>query len=399
MKRLSILFIMLFAWVQAAQAGGLQVPEMGVKSMGMANAFTAVANDPSANWFNPAGLAFQKGAAVTAGGVVVLPKVDFTENSSNPSPGVSSSSIDKKTIAIPHAYIGINTESDLAAGIGINSPFGLEVQWPTTAVFAAGAQRGRLQTINVNPNVAFKLSDTFSVAAGIDYVDMYRVNFDGTALLQNFKGDGWGYNLAALYKTKLFNVGVSYRSSVKIKAKGQSTHTVSSTTSNNAITVTMPDMLSIGIAFHPTEQWIVSVDADRVNWKKFDQLAFVYTPALAGGRLPSLNVPEKWKAVWAYRIGMEWAYSPVMRARFGYTYDPTPIKDVNFTPIIPGNDRQAVHVGYGADISDHATIDIAYMYVWLTKRHQTQSTGTNIVRNGIYKSSIHLVSASLTYRF
>jgi len=53
---------------------------------------------------------------------------------------------------------------------------------------------------------------------------MYQVDFDGTALRQNFSGDGWGFNVAALYKAEAFSVGVSYRSSVKIKANGTSTH-------------------------------------------------------------------------------------------------------------------------------------------------------------------------------
>jgi len=51
----------------SAYAGGFQVPEMGIKAMGMGNAFTAVANDPSALWFNPAGISFQHGTAVTIG--------------------------------------------------------------------------------------------------------------------------------------------------------------------------------------------------------------------------------------------------------------------------------------------------------------------------------------------
>ncbi|PIX55886.1 MAG: long chain fatty acid transport protein [Zetaproteobacteria bacterium CG_4_9_14_3_um_filter_54_145] len=398
MKRILVLFTMLFAWQQIAQAGGFQIPEMGVKAMGMGNAFTGVADDPSANWFNPAGLSFQQ-TAVTVGAVAVMPKVDFTANASNPL-APSSSTMDKKTIVVPHAYMVIATDSDLTAGIGINAPFGLEVKWPTTAVFSGAAEYGRLQAINVNGNVAFKLSDSFALAAGVDFVDMYKVDFNGTALKQNFKGTGWGYNVAALYKSEMFNAGVSYRSSVKIKSKGQSTHVATATTSSNAITVTMPDILNIGVSVHPTAAWTISADADWVNWKKFDKLAFTYSPALAGGALPSLTVQEKWKATWAFRVGAEWAYSDTMRARFGYTYDPTPIDPVNFTPLLPGNDRQAVHVGYGVDLSDNATLDLAYIYVWLTERNQTASLApSNWVRNGIYKSTIHLAAASLTYRF
>jgi len=397
MKKILFVFSAFFVWGQTAQAAGFQIPEMGVKAMGMAHAFTAVADDPTANWFNPAGLAFQQGAAVTLGGVAIMPKVDYSSNASNPLPP-STASADKKTLVVPHAYIAINSGEDLTAGIGINAPFGLEMQWPTTAAFAGAAEYGRLNAINVNPNVAFKLSDNFSMAVGVDYVNMYKVDFNGTALKQNFKGDGWGYNVAALYKSELLNVGVSYRSSVKLKSKGTSTLTAAAATVNNNITVTMPDMLNIGVAIHPTQQWTLSADADWTNWKKFDKLAFTYSPALPviGA---ALTVQENWKAIWAFRAGAQWAYSDTMRARFGYTYDPTPIKNVDFTPLLPGNDRQAVHIGYGVDLTDQATLDIAYTYVWLKDRNQTQSTGTNVVRNGTYKSTIHLAAASLTYHF
>jgi long-chain fatty acid transport protein len=394
--------MMIFAFTFGAvhaQAAGFQIPEMGVKAMGMAHAFTAIADDPTANWFNPAGLAFQEGHAVTVGGVVVVPTVDFVANASNPF-APSTSSADKKTLFVPHTYFsGTNDDWGISYGIGINAPFGLEMEWPTNAVFAGAAQYGRLQAVNVNPNVAYRVNDELAVAFGVDYVNMYKVDFNGNALKQNFSGDGWGFNVAALYKTDQFNFGVSYRSEVKIKAKGTSTTAAPFpvSTAGNNITVTMPDMLNIGVAFHPTEAWTVSVDADWVNWKKFKELAFTYTPPLSIGG--SATSPQNWKATWAFRLGAEWAYSDTMRARLGYTYDPTPISDADFTPLLPGNDRQALHVGYGVDLSDQATLDFAYVYVFLDTRNQTVSTGTNIVRNGTYESDVHLLAASLTYHF
>lgn len=395
MKKLAVLLSMLFVGGQSAHTAGFQIPEMGVKAMGMAHAFTAVADEPTANWFNPAGLAFQEGGAITVGGVAVVPKVDFAANSSNSSPTATSSIVDK-TLFVPHTYMSINTPEGLTAGIGINAPFGLEIEWPTDAVFADAAQYGRLQAVNVNPNVAFKLSDNFALAIGANYVNMYNVDFNGTALRQNFSGDGWGFNAALLYRSEQFNFGVSYRSDIKIQAKGTSTNAVAS--SSNSIPVTVPALLNIGVAFHPTEKWMVSMDADWVDWKKFDQLAFTYSPSLTGVGA-SLTVPENWKSTWAFRIGSEWEYSDTKRVRFGYTCDPTPIKDVDFTPLLPGNDRQALHIGYGVDLSDQATLDLAYMYMWLNDRNQTQSTGTNVVRNGTYSSDIHLAAASLTFRF
>ncbi len=398
MRRLVIAAAVSACSVTQAFASGFQIPEMGIKAMGMANAFTAVADDPTANWYNPAGIAFQESSALTLGGTVVMPKVDFASNSSNPLHPTAPTSVDRKPMLVPHAYWRNSIEgSKLSYGIGINSPFGLEVKWPTTAPFAAATQYGRLQSVQVNPNIAVRINDALSLAAGIDYAYM-KVDFNGTALLQNFTGDGWGFNVAALYKSDAFNVGISYRSSIRIKASGQSTLVAAATTVSNRITVTEPDLLNIGVAFHPARQWTIDAEAGWTNWKQFDKLAFSYAPALPvyGS---SLTVPENWKSGWTWRIGAEWAYSPTMRARLGYTYDPTPIKAADYTPLIPSNDRQAFHLGYGVDLSDAATLDLGYVYVWIKTRNQTQSTGTNAVRNGTYKGSIQLASASLTFRF
>lgn len=388
----------------SAHAGGFQVPEMGIKAMGMANAFTAVANDPTALWFNPAGLAFQQGTALTVGSSVVFPKIDYTKTDGTPY------AMGREAVAIPHAYLAHSDAGrGLAYGIGINSPFGLKVQWPTTAPFAASAQYGRLKAVNVNPNIAFRLGDHLALAAGLDYVDMYRVDFNGTSLVQNFHGDGWGANVAAMVHTDRFNIGISYRTCVKINAKGSSTShnplsgaTLSS--SANTINVTEPDMLNVGVAFHPNADWLVSAEADWVNWKRFDQLAFTYASTMtvlapAATQVNGLTVPENWKATWAYRLGARWRFRPDMRLRFGYSFDPTPIYNPDFTPLLPGEDRQGLHIGYGVDLSRHTTIDLAYMYMWMKTRNQTESTGTNATRNGTYKATLQLAGASLTYHF
>ena len=88
-----------------------------------------------------------------------------------------------------------------------------------------------------------------------------------------------------------------------------------------------------------------------------------------------------------------------MRARFGYVFDPTPIKDADFSPGIPGNDRHIASIGFGYDMNANTTIDLAYAFVYFVDRSQTASTGANVVRNGEYKSTAHIAMASLSYRF
>ncbi|MBL4775010.1 MAG: porin [Mariprofundus sp.] len=397
MKRFIVVLIMLFAGLQSAQAGGYQIPEAGIKAMGMANAFTAVADDASALWYNPAGLAFAKSGQVIAGGVLIAPNMRHTSNA-----GVGTSA--KNDLAlVPHLYISdIQEDTGIAWGLGVNAPFGTKMEWPTTAPFAANALFGNLEGLIINPNIAFKISDHFAISVGVDYGWLKNVDFDTAGLKQNFNGDGWGYNVGLLYKTDKFNFGATYRSKITVDAKGTSTIPALAATTPNTIQVTLPDMFSAGVAFVPVDSLTVSLNVDWVNWKKFNELAFKYSaPGFPLGA--SLTVPENWKATTSFRIGAEWAYSESLRLRAGYTYDPTPVADPEFTPLLPSNDINSFSTGLGYDMSDSLTVDLAYMYVKIKDRQQTLSVNepgnNNATRNGLYKADLHLFGSSMTYHF
>ena len=59
-KMVPVLLVLLFT-ASTSFAAGFRLPEAGAKAMGMGFAFTAQADDPSAIYFNPAGLTQLKG--------------------------------------------------------------------------------------------------------------------------------------------------------------------------------------------------------------------------------------------------------------------------------------------------------------------------------------------------
>src|SRR5512143_407142 len=77
-RMLPVLLVLLFA-ASTSFAAGFRLPEAGAKAMGMGFAFTAQADDPSAIYFNPAGLTQLKGQNVMVGVTYVREKgADFT---------------------------------------------------------------------------------------------------------------------------------------------------------------------------------------------------------------------------------------------------------------------------------------------------------------------------------
>ena len=406
----------------SAMAGGFQIGEMATRASGMGSAFTAVADDASAAWHNPAGVGFSQGNQIIGGGVgLIVPGAKYSPNASTTGGG-SSTQAKSKTFLVPHAYYTyMNEASGLGGSIGINSPFGLETNWPATGPFASKNTYSRIQMFQVNPSLVYRISDHLAVAAGADYAYLNNVDLNSSNQMLNGNGDGWGGNASLMYKQDNLSVGLSYRSKIKVNINGtaiaQSTlRTLGGTTTGAKSKVTLPDMVNFGVAYKPQQDWLLSFDVDWVNWKTYDAINITYDLAsyrtavstlqtlIGATATGSTNDPRNWKATTAFRFGAEWDYTDHSRTRFGYVFDPTPSSDVDFSPSTPDNDRHIVSFGYGYDINAQTTLDLFYGYVYFVKRNQTASPTTpagspNTVKNGDYKSQVHMLAASISYKF
>src|SRR5512140_1435278 len=103
-KMVSVPLVLLFT-ASTSFAAGFRLPEAGAKAMGMGFAFTAQADDPSAIYFNPAGLTQLKGQNVMLGVSYVRENgAEFTGKT--PLTGGATASETQKSLDffIPNAY-------------------------------------------------------------------------------------------------------------------------------------------------------------------------------------------------------------------------------------------------------------------------------------------------------
>jgi long-chain fatty acid transport protein len=175
---------------------------VGVPATSHGGAFTGVADDPSAIFYNPAGLVQVKGWQVMTGAAVLHIQSEHTTPS-----GVKDEMVSHYPV-VPYFYISRSKEeSPWAFGVGVNSPFGLETNWKDDSFSKYYATLSKLLMFNVNPTVAYGINDKISVGGGVDYMDVYSVELnqrvpgasDGYG---KFTGDGkvWGYKLGILWK-------------------------------------------------------------------------------------------------------------------------------------------------------------------------------------------------------
>jgi len=398
----------------SAMASGFAIKNQSAKATAMGNAFAAVADDASAAWYNPAGLAFQTGDSFMLGSQVVAASVDYTD----PATG-NKYTMDKKRPFIPYIYAGYKiNDSSLILSLAVNSPFGLSTDWTNsgapftsaqTPVNPTGASNSltftELQLLNINPSLVYRMSPQFSMALGVMYFDAQKVAFDSHAAQQHGQGSGWGGNAALMYQSDAFDLGLSYRSRVKLHTSGVATGgsalgfaALNGVPAPVSVNLTTPDMASVGIAFHLSDVSKISLQADWVNWKTFNQLVFQYGASVLNAVTGSSKTePEYWKAVTSYSIGWDVAVQPGTHLRAGYAFDPTPRNAAYFSPRAVDGDRQIVSLGCGQDVGQSGVLNLAYAYTSI-KTIQTQ-TAAATKRNGNYHIKAQIISADYQFNF
>jgi len=400
---LSALSSLLF--VSLASAAGFALPEQGASAMGMASAFVGQADDATAVWYNPAGITQLDGTRISGGLVGIYPILTH-ENVSG------TTDVSARMIHVPiHLYATHKMNDKLSFGLGVNNPFGLATDWdPNNSATKYVATFSKVVTTEVNPNVAYKLNDNLSVAAGVAYVKLRATlekiaNLGGLGLDSNFRlsgdGEGWGANAAIHYKaTDKLNMGFSYRSRVKTDVEGTANLPgVGSGTVKTSIT--LPDLAQFGASYKASDKLTLNADLGYTWWSTYDRI--VVESAVIQFRTTD---EKQWQDTLTLRIGGQYKLSDQWKLRAGYLYDQNPVKEERFETRIPDSDRQGLSVGTGYT-SGNITVDLAYMYLYFNHRTINNSLADDDTNpftpsdtlNGNYKSQAHLAGVTIGYKF
>ena len=407
-KLLSVLLVLLLT-ASTSFAAGFRLVEGGAKAMGMGFAFTAHADDPSAIYFNPAGLTQLKGQNIMVGVTYVRENGgEYTGTT----PVDNTTAIKNETqkslnFFIPNMYYTkTNASTGFAYGVGIFSPFGLgqEYKDKNTSIFRNQATRMDLLTVVVNPTIAYQVNEFLSVGAGIDYLygklraydttqSVFKTHFEGT-------GDAWGYNFGLLLKpSKNLKVGFNYRSPFRVSVKDGDW-----TGSDNLVVLppsvypmgvtkasanlTLPATAAVGMAY-TLDRLTLSADADWTFWSSYQELKIINPSG------PGYNTTKakNWVDVCAVRLGAEYRVTDPLALRAGFVYDPTPVPAATMGPELPDATRLNYMVGAGYKVGPW-TIDGAFMYI-----NKFDRTTTNPQFSGTWTGNAWLAGMDVGYKF
>lgn len=449
MKRVMILVFCLVAILMPLTGfgAGFQVyVEQGAKALGMGGAFVAKADDPTAVFFNPAGITQLKGTQLTLNYTTALldsklkgAKNPFATNPNEP----AHEDMDDNWAQIPSFYITHQINKKWFVGFGFFAPYGTKTDWNDSWVGRYYSDKIDLVTYDFNPTVAYKFNDKFSIAVGVTYmhsnvtidksisypvVAAKAVNpiFGAYAYQRNYDidtdidgdADGWGFNVGLLFKpNKQWAIGLAYRSNIDLDFDGSAkyyrhpgAYTIDGMIhmgggpanlsqmlfphSDISSDLRLPDTVAFGILNRSIKNLTLEVDIIWTKWDTYDSLDLHYDNLL-GKKNVTVTNPKDWDNVWAFHFGAEYQINPCWAVRAGYVYDESPAPNKTRGPELPDADRNDISVGVGYTTPGKSlSIDAAYLISFFSDE-RSYLPGLE----GKYETTGHVISASLTYRF
>lgn len=419
----------------AAAAAGYSLIEQSGSGMGNAYAGGAAsAEDASTIYYNPAGMSRLKGKQVAVALHAIRPSAKFA-------PGPTAAGALLQSVGnsggdpgdwgyVPNGYFAMEIDPAMRFGIGVNVPFGLQTNYDPAWIGRFQAIQSKIQTINVNPSLSYRVSDTLTLGAGLDYQTIdgtltSAVNYSaaafsvgGAGALAAIGGAGvegvstirgkdaaWGYNFGVLIDaTPQTRIGFAYRSTINYTLTGTVTFTnrpalLAAAIPDGAVSlnVKMPDTFSASVFHQLSDKWDVMADATWTGWSVFKQLKI---DRASGANL--ITVQENWKDTLRLSAGANHHYNDRWTTRMGLAWDQTPVPDAFRTARIPDQDRIWLSFGGQYKPGRDSAIDVAWTHLFIKDApiadNQAAAGKGNLA--GTYGSiATNILSVQYTYGF
>ena len=400
-------------FADSALAGGFAIGIQSGSATGNAVAGgAAVAEDASVVWSNPAGMMeLKQSRQLTTAIHVFRPSFRFQDTGSTGAFAVGGNGGDGGDWAyVPNAFFTMPINNRLSVGLAINAPFGLTTSYDQGWRGQLVALKSQIQTLNLNPAIAYRVNNMLSVGAGVS-AQMIRAklsSFTGAAALGNadLKADdvGYGYNLGAMFQPRDgTRFGASYRSKIKYSLGGNVNFTGPAGAafgSSISADLTVPDSASFSVFHRLNRDWELMADATWTGWDRLQQLTVIRTTASAGGPAGSTvtTIPFRWDNTWRFGLGANYNVYDRMKLRLGVAFDETPTNDGTRSPRLPDQDRTWLAAGLQYRVPRAGVLEIGYAHEFIRDATVNNALGaSNLV--GKFDNKANILSLQYSHPF
>ena len=284
---------------------------------------------------------------------------------------------------LPNFYLTQKWSDQVSVGLGGFSRYGLGGEYDSPVETWMGsnlAYKVKLETFSFTPTIAVKANDEFSLAMGLEamvigfaqnsYFNLGALSGDPNSQYEiSGSGVSWGGNFSFIYRpewAEKWSLGAMYRTKVKqnlngrISANGNTISAINIHGADAEGAITLPDSLSAGVSFRPTDDWTLEAGIVGTFWSAYDQILIQYKDSESS---PVIRNQKKHQDVYRLNFGTEYKLNPNWAVRAGYVFDTSPINKHEMDTLVPVDDRHIASVGFGY-ANETWSVDVAYAHVF-----------------------------------
>ena len=328
-----------------AGAVGLRLPNQDPEAIARGNAFAATADNPSAIYYNPAGITQLEGQSIQAGVYFLSTGIDYESATG------ARARTDSSLRPVPQLYYVNSLEAvPISFGLGVYVPYGLALDWGEDNPFRTLVQEGELLYLCFNPVVAWAVHPALSIGIGP------TINYSEASLTRGvlvagdqfeFEGDGvaYGFNAGARWAPHpKWALGLNYRYLTTVEYQGDADVDLLfpepvSLSSSASAEIRFPQFVVAGVSFRPTDKWNLEVNIDWTDWDNLNEIVLSGVPG--GDQQVLLN----YRSSWMYEFGVTRKLGRGYSLSGGYFFSENSSPDRNFTPLVPDSDLHLGSVG------------------------------------------------------
>jgi len=396
MKKLTLLSLVTAC---ALYAGGYKVPETSTNGVALSAATVAHSISADAAYYNPANMSFMANENALEMDLMIV-GLDATHFEG--SGAQASDSIDAKseTFFIPSINYVSPEVGDYRFGFSMSVPGGLTKRWKDSPAVDK-AEEFTLQVVELNPTVAYKLTDSFAVALGARIIHSEGIVKSSSVISRDMKGESfdYGYNLALSYKpTSALSMALTYRSEIELGQEGTAklySPTGLAYDGGATVSVPLPALLNVAIAYTFQTKTTVEFVYERNFWSAYKTLDFDYVGDI-GNLAPNFDTPiaKDWVDTNAYRLGVTQELERVTLMA-GIVIDETPVPDAKVSYELPDSDSVSVSLGGRYQVNDSWNLGLSALY----SMREERTVDNNEIEGEFSNGNVLIISAGLGYKF
>jgi long-chain fatty acid transport protein len=407
-RALAVALVSLALAPSLARAGGFGRPnEVGARAIGLGGAFAAVADDPTAVWHNPAGLAFPDETQVLVSlGLISLDR-EWLRPTASGYPTFSGACTPPSCVpentplqlvptlgASTRFAFGGNHPQRLALGIAFYNSYGGAISFDPKAVAdslapgASGITSTSITLLEVTPAVAYQLADVLSVGfalrVGIGTFAVEDVEAAFSASKLSATGAGLGGSFSAMVRPHpRLQIGAVYRTTLTTKVTGGGDISIGGGMPSHrdmSLELVWPQSTSLGVSLRATNFLRLVVQGDWTGWSSVQKLDVQFSGGL-----------EQAKAIrfsdnFTLHAGAEVTFWR-LAVRAGFTADTNAVPDSAFRRENRDGMKYDATVGAGVRVG-RFRIDAAFDYLFGIGAPRVISAPAPDAEAGAYRAQV-----------